>query len=205
MSGLAHGSELDAFMPLPDVRERFETMVGAPPELVLDVAVEFDLQSLAAVRALIRTRAIILRAPKAEPRRARGLLAETLGLGWGLLVEEPGRFVVCGAACRPWEGDPGFEPIPPDRFAEWSQPCREKIAWSLEAQPLAPTRTRFAHEVRAVATDEEGRRRFRRYWRWARFGIIGIRLLLLPAIRREAERRWSTSGAGGRDVSLPGA
>ena len=30
-----------------------------------------------------------------------------------------------------------------------------------------------------------------RYWRWARFGIIAIRLLLLPAIRRAAEREWA--------------
>jgi hypothetical protein len=42
-----------------------------------------------------------------------------------------------------------------------------------------------------VATDAEARRRFRRYWRWARFGIVAIRLLILPAIRREAERRWT--------------
>jgi hypothetical protein len=34
-----------------------------------------------------------------------------------------------------------------------------------------------------------------RYWRWARFGIIAIRLLLLPAIRREAERRWAATRA----------
>ncbi|HET9325310.1 MAG TPA: hypothetical protein VFQ05_00900 [Candidatus Eisenbacteria bacterium] len=33
--------------------------------------------------------------------------------------------------------------------------------------------------------------RFRSYWRWARFGIVTIRILLLPAIRRETERRWA--------------
>jgi hypothetical protein len=43
-----------------------------------------------------------------------------------------------------------------------------------------------------VATDEPARTAFRRYWRWARFGIIAIRLLLLPAVRRAAEQQWST-------------
>jgi hypothetical protein len=44
-----------------------------------------------------------------------------------------------------------------------------------------------------VATDAGARLKFRRYWRWARFGIVAIRLLLLPAIRRAAERRWAAS------------
>jgi hypothetical protein len=65
-----------------------------------------------------------------------------------------------------------------------------KIAWTLEAESLGSAVTRFAHETRAMATDAGARIRFRRYWRWARFGIVGIRLLLMPAIRRAAERRW---------------
>jgi hypothetical protein len=36
-----------------------------------------------------------------------------------------------------------------------------------------------------------------RYWRWARFGIIAIRLFMLPAVRREAERRWVVERAQG--------
>jgi hypothetical protein len=32
--------------------------------------------------------------------------------------------------------------------------------------------------------------KFMRYWRLARFGIVLIRWLMLPAIRREAERRY---------------
>lgn len=50
-------------------------------------------------------------------------------------------------------------------------------------------RSLLAHEVRAVATDTEARKKFLRYWRWAKFGIITIRLLLLPAIKRKAEMK----------------
>ena len=63
---------------------------------------------------------------------------------------------------------------------------------------MAPDVTRFAQETRAVATDEQARRMFRRYWRWARFGIVAIRRLILPAVRRAAERRWALEAAPGR-------
>jgi hypothetical protein len=67
------------------------------------------------------------------------------------------------------------------------------IACTLEAESLAPTLTRFATETRARATDARARAKFRRYWRVAGAGVGAIRWLLLSAIRRDAERRWSTS------------
>ena len=190
-------SPLDPFIPHPDVRERFSTTIEAPAALVMDVARQFDLQSLPIVRAIFRLRERLMRAPPAAPRAPKGLLDETLGLGWALLVDQPDRLVVCGAACQPWLPASSFIPVPADQFVAYAAPNRVKIAWTLEAEPLGPTTTRFAHETRAVATDLEARRRFRRYWSWARFGIIAIRLLLLPAVRRTAERRWAAETARG--------
>jgi hypothetical protein len=108
-------------------------------------------------------------------------------------VEEPGRLLICGAACQPWFGDVKFTPIPADEFAAFSEPDQVKIVWSLETYETATNATLFAHEVRASATDDEARRKFMRYWRWARFGIVAIRILLLPAVRRKAERDWRES------------
>ena len=188
------GAALDPFIPTPDVRERFHAMIAAPASLVMDVAVNFDLESLFLVRAIFRLREKLMRAPPSAPRHPQGLLAETRGMGWGLLAEEPGRLIVCGAACQPWLASVGFLAIPAERFRKYAEPDQVKIAWTLEAEPLGPQTTRFAHETRAVATDDAARIKFRRYWRWARFGIVSIRLLLLPAIRRESERRWPASG-----------
>jgi hypothetical protein len=184
-------SPLDPFVPTSDVRERFATIVEAPAALILEVAAGFDLQSPPLVRAIIWLRGKLMGAPPSGPRLPQGLLAEMTGMGWGLLVEEPGRLILCAAACRPWEASVTFTPIPADRFAAHAEPEQVKIAWTFEAEALGPTTTRLTHEVRAVATDAEARRRFRRYWRWARFGIVAIRLLLLPAIRRAAQRRWA--------------
>ena len=187
---------LDRFVPRPDVRERFETTVRAPAALVMQVATGFDMRSLPAVNAIFRLREALLGAAADAPRRRQGIVEETTGLGWGVLDERPGRWIVCGARCQPWLADVRFSAIAAEEFAAWERPDEVKIAWTLEAEEVQPGLTRFAQETRAVATDAQARRKFRRYWRWARFGIVAIRLLLLPAVRRDAERRWASEAGG---------
>jgi hypothetical protein len=187
---------LDRFIPAPDVRERFEVVVHAPAAVVLQTASTFDMQSLVLVKAIIRLREWLLRTSRPAPRPPQGLLEETRRLGWGVLDEAPGRYVICGARCQPWEPDVRFVALPPAAFAAYAEPGQVKIAWTLEALAVAPEVTRLAQETRAVATDEPARRRFHRYWRWARFGIVAIRRLMLPAVRRAAERRWALERAG---------
>ena len=183
----SHGSPLDPFLPHADVRERHEILVHAPADVVLATARQLDPESIPAVRAIFSLRAWILGSRR--PRLAAGLVEKTLRLGWGILQEEEGRFFCAGAVCRPWLADVDFRPLPPADFAAYAEPGRVKIAWTLEAVPEKAGWTRFATETRAVATDEASRGKFRRYWRFAGPGILLIRKLLLPAVRREAERR----------------
>jgi hypothetical protein len=188
---------LHRFIPNPDVRERFETTIRAPAALVMRAATSFDMLSVPAVRAIFRLRELMLGSREGVPRTARGILDETIDLGWGVLAEEPGRFVAVGARCQPWLADVRFVAIDPAEFASFAAPGEVKIAWTLEADAMAANVTRFAQETRAVATDAQARAKFLRYWRWARFGIVGIRLLLLPAVRRAAERQWAAGRGGG--------
>jgi hypothetical protein len=186
---------LDPYIARPDAGGRHEITIDAPPSLVLEVARAFDMESIALVRAIIRLRAWMLGARGLQARRPGGLVAETLAMGWGRLEDVPDRYFIAGAACQPWKGDVVFAPIPPDRFATYAEPDRVKIAWTLEAEPLDGGRTRFATETRAVATDDGARAKFRRYWRTFGIGIVVIRWLILPALRREAERRWRQARA----------
>jgi hypothetical protein len=181
---------LDRFIPHPDVRERHEITIRAPTELVLDVARHVDMQSILMVRAIFWLRAKILGARRPAARRAAGLVADMLALGWGCLADVPGHVFVAGAACQPWQPDVVFSAIAPEQFAAYAEPDRVKIAWTLEAEARGPALTRFATETRVVATDEPARRKFCHYWRRFGIGILMIRRLLLPAIRRQAERRW---------------
>lgn len=182
---------LDRFIPQPDIRERFETIIGAPADLVFDVALRFDMQSLPLVKTIFWLRDKVMGTGPHVPRRPQGILEETRGLGWGLLCEEPGRHVVCGARCQPWLANVAFTAISPSEFESCAEPGEVKIAWTVEVTELGPALTRLVHETRAQSTDEMARIRFRRYWRWARFGIIMIRLLMLPSIKRTAEQRWA--------------
>jgi len=178
-----------------DVTERHETLVHAPAGVVFDVAQNFDLQSIPLVRAIFWLRALVLGAAKPPAHLfARGLVAETTATGWGVLAERPGRELVVGSVTQPWQGDVIFTRVEPDHFAAYSEPDMVKIVWTLEAEPLGPALTRFRTETRVLATDEAARTKFGRYWRMFGAGIVLIRWLLLPALRREAERRATATG-----------
>lgn len=188
---------LDVFIPRPEVRARHEITIRAPAESVWAVCSEFDLQSIPLVRATFWLRSKVMGASTTDRWRSEGLLKDLRGMGWGALREEPPHLFVAGAACQPWLADVEFTPLGPSEFRGFETPERVKIAWTLEIEALEEERSRLATETRVVATDDAARRRFRRYWRWARFGIVGIRWFLLPAIRHEAERFQGSVGDEG--------
>ncbi len=183
---MAAASPLDPFIPEPDVRERHATDVAAPAAVVMGVVRTFDMYTIAPVRLIFRMREMLM-GVKPPPRVPRPFIEEMQGLGWQCLVDRPESLFIGGAACQPWLGDVVFRPIPAEKFAAFNEPGLVKIAWTLEVEPLGPNRCRLSSETRVTATDEEARARFRSYWRWARFGIVLIRRLMLPAIRRQAE------------------
>lgn len=185
---------IERFIPHPEHGGRHETLVRAPADLVFELAWNADMQAHPLARAIFWLREKLLRATPA-PRAARGLIAETTSLGWGMLALRPGWELVMGAATRPWEANVIFTAVPPEQFTTYSEPGMVKIVWTLEAEPLGPALTRFRTETRVQPTDEEARRKFRRYWRFFGIGIVLIRLLLLPRLRREAERRYRAASA----------
>jgi hypothetical protein len=190
--GVGRPGLLDRFIPQPDIRKRHQISIRAPAAFVIHWARELDIQSIPLVRAIFSLRTRLLGA-KVVPRRPAGLVDEMLSLGWGRLAEDPERYFVAGAVCQPWQANVTFRAIDPEQFASFAEPGLVKIAWTLEAEPLGPSVTRFATETRVVATDESARVSFRRYW-WAfGTGIVLIRWLLLGAIRRQAEQRWQHS------------
>ena len=180
---------IDRFLPAPDVRTVHAIQIRATPERVLQVAQEMDLESLGVVRVLFRIRDWLLHARPLPPHVPRGLADQLTTLGWETLAHEPGRQRVFGAVTRPWEGDVRFRPVPPEAFAAFADPGLVKIVWTLEAEPdpRRPGETILRTETRAAGTDKDARRRFRRYWRRARHGIVLIRWVLLPAVRRKCE------------------
>ncbi len=180
---------LDQFMPVYDVAERHHIQVAAPAEITFAAACEQDLMALPVVRAIFKTREIVLAGEPNTVARPRGLLALTKSIGWGALAEVPGREVVMGAVTQPWYADVVFRPLPPHEFVAFSEPDFVKIAWTLRADAIGPRESVFRTETRVLTTDAAARAKFR--WYWARFspGIWLIRWLSLGPTRRDAERR----------------
>lgn len=179
---------LDSLIPDPDVRKRHAVTVNAPAELVYEVACHFDLQTIPVVKLLFWLRARFMGADNRSSSETITPLT-LLDHGWGKLAEQPGRYFIAGAACQPWQADVVFTPIPAEQFSAYSQPDQVKIVWTLETESAQPNKTRLSTETRVAATDEQARQKFRRYWRKAGMGIIAIRWMLLPGIRKEVRRR----------------
>jgi hypothetical protein len=179
---------LDRFMPEYEVGERHHIAVAAPAAVTFSAARDQDLLQSGLVRAIFKAREVVLGGTDRTPHR-RGLLADTLALGWGVLAETPERQIVVGCVTRPWEPNPVFQALPPDQFARFNDPGYVKIAWTLRADPVGDAASIFRTETRVSTTDPVARARFRRYWSLASPGIVLIRRLLLAPVKREAERR----------------
>jgi hypothetical protein len=180
---------LDQFMPEYEVAERHHVRVAAPATITFSAAADTDLQQSRIIHAIIRTREWMLGAGPASVSHPRGLLAEVLSLGWGVLAERPGLEIVMGAVTQPWKANVVFRALAPEDFKAFREPGYVKIVWTLRADPAGPAESIFRTETRVATTDPSARARFR--WYWARFspGIILIRHVMLGNLKAEAERR----------------
>lgn len=186
---------LDVFMPNYDVVERHSIGVEASPETTLAAATEMDVNKQFAIRAIFKGRELLLRSKADHTIHPDRMLAAMKSFGWGVLAELPGREIVLGGATRPWEPNPVFRPVPPDEFATFDEPGYVKIVFTLRADNAGSGNSVFRTETRAIATDPVSRTKFRRYWTLLSPGIIAIRRLMLPAVKREAERRCDAAAA----------
>jgi hypothetical protein len=185
---------LDRFLPLYEAGGRHHVRIAAPAAITLAAARGMDLLQAPVVRAIIRTRELILGATPDHRPRPRGLLAEALALGWGILAEVPDREIVVGAATQPWKPNVAFRALPPDEFTAFCEPGYVKIAWTLRADPVGPAESVFRTETRVASTDADARAKFRWYWSFFSPGMAAIRWASLRPLKAEAERRARSAG-----------
>jgi hypothetical protein len=193
---------LDRFLPECEVLERHQTRVDAPADVTYVAAREMSLIGSPLVRAIFRGREILMRSPATEARPPQSLIDEVLSIGWGVLAQESGREIVLGAVTQPWKSDVKFRALPPNEFAAFNEPGFAKIAWTIRAEPLGPTTSRFLTETRVATTDAEARKRFRRYWTMVSPGVRLIRRESLRLVRTDAERRYRADLADGSPEDL---
>jgi hypothetical protein len=180
---------LDMFMPRYEMVERHHVEIAAPTEIVMAAAREMDVAQSPISRAIFKARQLAMGAAAEGARASRGIIEETMALGWGVLADVPGREIVMGAVTKPWHGDVKFVAVPPDRFASFAEPGFVKIVWTLRADPIGPSASIFRTETRVLATDADARARFRTYWAFVSPGIWLIRRMTLGPLKADAERR----------------
>ena len=179
---------LDRFMPRYDIVDRLHVPVKAPADVTLATAERQDLMDAPGVRLIFQVRQFAMGAGLEEKRLPSPLIEQVKALGWGELVRVPGHEVVMGAVTQPWKGDVTFRSIPAEEFAAFREPGYVKIAWTLRADPVDAGSCIYRSETRAIATDEESRRRFRKYWSLVSPGVWSIRRLSAAPMRRQAEQ-----------------
>lgn len=168
---------LDEFSPRFDVAVVHSEVFRAVPADCYRAATRVDLFQAPVVRALLGIRALPRRlegrlgvrpstasASEASPSTFR--LEDLVGLGWILLGETPGVEMVLGQVSCPWKAvaDPTHAPTTSEEFTGFDEPGYAKIAAGLRVDAYGNDSSIVTIETRVALTDDESRRRFRRYW-----------------------------------------
>ena len=187
---------IDKFLPSFDAVESHTTIVRAPVDRVWDAIRTADFGSNGIVRALFALRGMpaFLTAPREALARARTPVHAPLTLdaalthGFIVLGEEPGRELLLGTAGRFWGARGVLCHIDPQQFMAFDEPGAAKAAWNFAVRPLVGEKTVLSTETRVRCVDAAGRMRFRIYWMFIRPFSGLIRLVMLRAIKRAAEK-----------------
>jgi hypothetical protein len=124
----------------------------------------------------------------AEPPAPDSLRLADMGVhgDWVRLGDDPPREIAFGAVGRFWGGETMWEELDAADFATFDQPGFAKIGCNFSLRPYGRDRTLVSYEARTVATDDESRRAFLRYWRAVAKGVGVVMRSQLRVVAREA-------------------
>jgi hypothetical protein len=179
---------IDQFMPEFHVTEHHQILIAAPPDVVFAALYQADLADSTITRALFWLRTLPARLGRRrvqQSERPKMTLANAIKSGFTLLGETAPTEVALGLVGRFWKATGGTRPnvSTAEEFLRFSEAGWAKSVMNFTVQP-APGGTLVTTETRTLCTDEESRRRFRRYWT-----LIGpfsalIRIMMLRSLRR---------------------
>jgi hypothetical protein len=178
---------LDEFAPEHQFNEVHSIRVRAPRDRVYRAIKEVTAGEIALFRALTWVRRLgrkgkesILDPPPDEP-----VLAVATRTGFLLLADEPEKEIVVGMAVIVPPG--AHTPRTPEEFKHIDTPGFARATMSFRIDDGGDGSFVVSTETRVHATDDQARRRFRRYWTVIRPGSGFLRRMWLRAIRRRAE------------------
>ena len=190
---------IDRYLPHYDVTEVQEFEVDAPPAMTYDAIRRADLRdplitALFALRELPDRLSRRLRGAPPKPALKRFTFGdmETPEMGFVPLAEQPGTEFVVGSIGRFWEKNYGWRRIEAKGFPDFNEPGYAKLAVGFSVRPSGFGGSVLRYEARTTTTDENARKRFRRYWRVIRPGVAIVMRRALQRIKAEAEGSFVT-------------
>jgi hypothetical protein len=167
---------IDHLLPHCDFSERHEIDIRATPERVYDAVRTAELAKNPVVKLLLGLRGMRRPGHTAFPPP-----------GFHLLGDDRPREVVLGLEGPFWKPNCKLrEDVSRETFATAVPANTARAAWNFFIEPNGAT-TRLVTETRVLCGDA-ARKRFRAYWTFIRPFSGLIRILMLRAIRDEAER-----------------
>ena len=181
---------LDDFLPAYDLNEVHSTRIAAPPDTVLAAIRALTPREVRLVGALMAVRtlpAILARRsrPTGNRRLDEPLLNGLRARGFAMLTERPDELVL-GAIGRFWKAEGEILRVGSDEFVTFDAPGFAKAVVNFHVQAVSGG-TVVTTETRIRGSDDDARRKFRRYWRIVMPGSALIRRAWLRAIRKRAE------------------
>lgn len=194
---------LDAVLPDPSHRTRYEVRVAAPPDATWAAMRAVTPAELPLTRVLTALRAAPARVTGGGHDSAvrapdRPLVDQFIEAGFGVVCDDAPRLMIVAAALQPWRlrGGTRTPLTSAAQLRAFARPDHVVAVMSFELAPDGVGATRLATETRVEPTDAASARSFARYWTLIRLGSDIIRLDLLYGIRRRAQR---TAARGGAD------
>jgi hypothetical protein len=182
---------LDEFLPAAAHRTRYVTSVRTDADAAWAAMRAITSRELAVTRILMAVRTMSLSALRPDDDEAERPVLETfLQRGFTVLREDEPRTLVLATTGQPWRMRGAHLEAPADAaaFAAYDEPGAVRVAMSFELDAPAPDASRLATETRIAPTDADAARTFGRYWTVVRPGSDIIRMDVLRAVRRRAER-----------------
>lgn len=178
---------IDRLMPVCDVRRVQHTAVGAPADATFAAIDRLDFRRDRLVAAVSAVRLL----PERIRQRRRPVAAaedyDRFAAMWTTLGEQPGTQKVLGLVGAFWNQDAGLIEVAAKDFAAFDRPGYGKVALGYLVTPYGSGSILTA-ETRVALTDDEARRRFRRYWTVVGPGAWFTMARALRLIKADAEQ-----------------
>jgi hypothetical protein len=181
---------IDDFLPAYDANEYHELEIGAPLERVYQAALNLNLSGSKMVRLLLALRGmtVLLRRNAKSAADPCFNLDGLLQSGFVLLAKEPQKEFLLGLVGKFWKPGGNILKIDAEDFQAFDKKGFAKAVWNFAIDEKAPDKTRLSTETRVLCLGSSSRWRFRVYWLFIRPFSGLIRMEMLRAIGREAEK-----------------